>query len=495
MNREMALVQVDVIESERMALQSQLDRAKSQAERNKLGQYSTPLPLALQILQLARQYFPATKPIRFLDPAFGTGSFFTSLLKTFSDKQIEKVWGYEIDPHYGLAAQQLWSPTNLELSLTDFTKAIPPEDLQKRANLIICNPPYVRHHHLTADTKQHLQAHSQRATRIQLSGLAGLYCYFLLIAHEWLADEGIACWLVPSEFMDVNYGQRVKQYLLTQVRLLQVHRFRPQDTQFTDALVSSVVLVFQKAKPSPDHQVKFTSGEALIKPETSRSIGLEVLLQTEKWTRKFQEQANRRSLPTDHPIRLMDLFNIKRGIATGANSFFILSPDKVEEHGLPDAFLKLILPSPRYLETDEILSDKHGNPLISKKRYLLDCNLPESRIKADYPALWNYLQTGIEQGIHLGYLCRNRTLWYAQEIRQVAPLLCTYMGRNERPFRFILNHSQAIAANVYLMLYPKPFLTHHFSDQNDLLRDVRMFLCQIDAVTLVTTQPRHHILR
>ena len=39
-----------------------------------------------------------------------------------------------------------------------------------------------------------------------------------------------------------------------------------------------------------------------------------------------------------------------------------------------------------------------------------------------------------------------------------APFLCTYMGRqgaDGNPFRFFRNHSRAVAANVYLMLYPK----------------------------------------
>ncbi|HEY0050271.1 MAG TPA: hypothetical protein VGB68_13335, partial [Pyrinomonadaceae bacterium] len=46
-----------------------------------------------------------------------------------------------------------------------------------------------------------------------------------------------------------------------------------------------------------------------------------------------------------------------------------------------------------------------------------------------------------------------------QENRPPAPILCTYMGRNNKstgkPFRFILNRSNATAANGFLMIYPK----------------------------------------
>ena len=40
------------------------------------------------------------------------------------------------------------------------------------------------------------------------------------------------------------------------------------------------------------------------------------------------------------------------------------------------------------------------------------------------------------------------------------PIVCTYLGRGDaksgRPFRFILNHSKATVANVYLAMYPTP---------------------------------------
>ena len=83
-----------------------------------------------------------------------------------------------------------------------------------RFNLIICNPPYVRHHHLGNGDKSRLQIHTLQASGMKISGLAGLYCYFLGLSHAWMTDGGVAGWLIPSEFMDVNYGQAVKRYLL-----------------------------------------------------------------------------------------------------------------------------------------------------------------------------------------------------------------------------------------------------------------------------------------
>jgi hypothetical protein len=62
---------------------------------------------------------------------------------------------------------------------------------------------------------------------MKLSGLAGLYGHFIGLSHAWLAPDAISCWLVPSEFMDVNYGLAIKWYLLDRVTLLRIHRFDP----------------------------------------------------------------------------------------------------------------------------------------------------------------------------------------------------------------------------------------------------------------------------
>ena len=101
-----------------------------------------------------------------------------------------------------------------------------------------------------------------------------------------------------------------------------------------------------------------------------------------------------------------------------------------------------------------------------------------------------YLEEGKAQGISERYLCRHRKPWYRQEDRPPAPFLCTYLGRRDnndgRPFRFILNNSRATAANVYLLLYPKPPVERFLQDNPDLKRQVWEFLNQICPKTMIS---------
>lgn len=467
---------IDILERKRFELQAELDDLKTQAERNRLGQFSTPPALAENILAYAKTLLPEDEPVRFLDPAIGTGAFYSALLKVFPASRIKDARGFEIDEHYGKPAADLWADTKLDLKLADFTRQKVPA---KRFSLLICNPPYVRHHHLVNGEKTELQTRTLEASGMEINGLAGLYCHFLGLSHAWLEEGAVSGWLIPSEFMDVNYGQAVKRYLLERVTLLHIHRFDPNDVQFADALVSSAVVWFRNAPPPKNHAVEFSFGGALQAPTLSKTVSAKALARERKWTR-FPAAGVRDN--SDIPT-IADFFKIQRGLATGNNDYFILSAEELAERKLPKQCFRPILPSPRYITTDEIEADKEGNPRLERCLFLLDPDYDEEEIRKRFPTLWDYLEEGKAQNLHERYLCRHRARWYAQEDRPPPPIVCTYMGRTNsksgRPFRFILNNSKATVANVYLAMYPKSSLSHALSRDPGLIRRVWKILNDI----------------
>jgi adenine-specific DNA-methyltransferase len=460
--------------------------------QDQLGQFATPRELALDIMRYAKDLVRASESIRFLEPGFGEGAFYSALLDVFPRVRIDRAWGYEIDPRYRDIVDKLWGQTPLEFEINDFVELLPPESDEEKANLIVCNPPYVRHQHLSVEEKKRLHSLVRERTGIELNGMAGLYCYFLLLSHHWLVDRGVAGWLMPSEFMDVNYGLPIRQYLTQQVRLLHIHRFAPDEVQFPNALVTSSVVWFSKEIPSPDHVVTFGFGGTLLRPESKIRVPLHELRQSNKWTRFSDRALDQLSLSVNTSslsVRLSDVFTIKRGLATGANKFFILTPEQIEQRNLPLEFFRPILPSPRHLQTEVIEGDDDGMPRVEQRLLLLDCELSEEQVRANYPSLWTYLEIGKEQKIHKRYLCSHRSPWYSQEKRSPPPILCTYMGRHNRerqstPFRFILNDSEAVATNAYLLLYPKPRLERAIENDDHLLRTIWEILARIPFASL-----------
>ena len=153
-----------------------------------MGQFATPTALAREILRYGVELLGKNESVSFLDPAIGTGSFYSALCATVPAKRIKSAIGYEIDPCYGAPAKAFWERTQLEMRLKDFTLADP--GTKATANLLICNPPYVRHHHIDAKVKAALQRRTERACGVTISGLSGLYCYFMGLSHPWMADGG-----------------------------------------------------------------------------------------------------------------------------------------------------------------------------------------------------------------------------------------------------------------------------------------------------------------
>ncbi|MCL2152430.1 MAG: Eco57I restriction-modification methylase domain-containing protein [Oscillospiraceae bacterium] len=457
----------DSIENHRLDLQTELDAQKTIEERRRLGQFATPTSLAREIISFGINNMDTPHNIKFFDPAFGTGAFYSALLAEVDVNDITLATAVEIDPLFADATNDFWHDHNISIINADFT-GIEPDD---NYNLIICNPPYVRHHLINADNKVRIKDKTEISSGVKLSGLAGLYCHFLLQSVKWMDECAVAGWLIPSEFMDVNYGKAIKNFLLREVELFRVHRFNPSDVQFEDALVSSAVVWFKKRKTTTK-SVTFTFGGTLACPKESKEISIDTLYKEAKWTR-FPCLPQRKT--KEKSLKLKDYFDVKRGIATGGNEFFIMEESRILDLGLPFEFFRPVLPSARYVQITEIESDALGNPILPQRLFLLDCRLNEVEVREKYPRLWDYLESGRES-VGNGYLCKSRKCWYFQEQREAPMLICTYMGRQSteggRAFRFILNNSRATVTNSYLALYPRKSLSESLAQKPNLKKTV-----------------------
>ena len=468
-------------EEKRLLFQVELDAQRTAKERNELGQFATPPSLADDITRCALGLHPAEQDITFLEPALGSGAFYSALLRNRGGRKIFRATGIELDPRFAKVARKLWAGSGLDVIEGDFTQTGPLNGY--KASLLLTNPPYVRHHHLGSEDKTRLGSRVAQEMGLKASGLSGLYLYFVLLSQNHLAENAISAWLIPSEFMDTNYGRVLREYLSARVTLHRVHRFDSADVQFDDALVTSAVVIFRNRRPQPGDLTEFSFGGSVAKPRDRTVVETASLNHRQKWISYFHGGSahNRGTGPV-----IADFFQIRRGIATGANDFFILPKDVALGRGIDPGNLRPILPSPRHIRDLVVEADDDGYPKLDRKLALIDCAVPEDQLPEVDPALAEYLGQAPPE-IRNSYLVRSRKLWYKQERRLPAPLVCTYMGRGldeTRPFRFVLNRSRAVATNLFLMLYPKPRLSEYLQEDPDQLEPLHQALLSLTAEDL-----------
>lgn len=449
---------IEIIEQKRLYLLYEFESRVSQRDRNEKGQFATPFDLAKSIVSTSLSFAAniVSENMRILDPAVGSGVFFSAAFSCGRQWINTECIGFDIDEKVTAMSKKIWNGINsVRIIRGDFTAENP-----EGFDIILCNPPYSRHHHIDREEKHRLCCQVRQHAGVELSGLAGLHCYFLILSSRWLNSTGVAAFLVPSEILDVNYGKEVRSFLLDNVNVLRIHRFEASDVQFDDALVTSMVIWFKKGVSR--ETILFTSGPVLESPRRSLSVSVDILKKATKWGPIFAS----RSIPPSVPVSgttssgvLGDYFFCKRGIATGCNKFFILSYEQVAHLQIPSSFIVPLLPPPRNLHISIIRSDEDGQPILPKnqKLFLLSCSMEKECLQTSHPLLWEYVNQGEFNGVSRGYLCSRKIPWYKQEVRDPAPIVCTYMGRSKGEsiaFKFIANYSRAVVTNCYLMLYP-----------------------------------------
>ena len=445
-------------------------------------------------------------PIRFGDSAIGTGALFIAIKRIVdninetrkTNYTFESAVGIDIDEKMAEEAYLRCNKRGLTIIYGDAISA--GIDLGEKRNLMLVNPPYNRHNNIPVEYRNQAKDIALEQTGISIPAGAGLFVYHMLIMDKWLDDEGIAVWLIPSYFLQTKYGKAIRQYLTTNVSLIRLHIYDEEKVQFDDTDISTTIVVFKKRKPSDNLKVSITYGESIDKPDVSAKFEIDSLRnEIDNWRKLLLH-----TIPTqncekisDNVVRFSQMFDIKRGIATGANKFFVMDRSMAREKGIPEIALKPLLPKARFLESTVIEACDDGYPNVSQQNVLIDCDLKEDDIRTKYPEFYEYLQTAKVpdkdgETILDKTLIKGRKPWYKQEIRTPPMFLLTYMGRKKDKLPalyFIYNKSKAIALNTYLLLYPKPWLSNMLEGNDELCKDL---LCSLNesATEVIMKQTR-----
>lgn len=442
-------------------------RVKSLLEDSRrLCQYATPDFVA----ELMVSWAIRSKDAVVLDPCSGNSTLLEKSmgrlvqLGATTSSAARNVYGVEINRKtIGVALSNLVSKFGASVPRfinKDFLLVDP--DTTPRFTTLICNPPYKRHQELEGRYKDLIAEKIEKESGMVIPRTSGLYVHFLIHASRFLEDDGRMVFLTPSQYLDNKFGSVLRRFLTERFQIKALVLFDETLKVFPNSMSTACLILLQKTAPTsrtktmlvklnsiPTAQQLWSILEDKVGFSSARIYYImQKQLQAEpKWTRLFSEDVS--SGAVGHCLR--DFAEIRRGVATGANEYFVLGDAEVKDLRLESRFLMPILAKAQYAPFYDFTTEDWDRLRVKGKRvWLLDCDVPKNRLRRNN--VLRYIEYGETKAYHKRYLTSHRKLWYSQEHRLPSSIIFTYMS-NGHP-RFIYNKAKVVTLNTFHSIYP-----------------------------------------
>lgn len=390
------------------------------------------------------------------DPAVGAGAFFTAAkaIAARLGRPVRLVGAEIYAEALDEARQSGLSDADLaNVQITDFILNPPAGPFAA----VVANPPYIRHHRLSASLKAHLRSLSTRLIGGPLDGRAGLHVYFLLGALERLSPNGRLAFIMPADTTEGVFAPTLWRWIARRFSLDAVVTFAPQASPFPGVDTNAVVFFLSNTPPTSEfpwvrcHQRGSALADWVLGPPDATPAGLTI-------TQRAVSEAlatglSRSPAPSSAGTAcLADFATVVRGIATGANEFFFLTAERALELGIASEFLVRAIGRTRDVTGDVVTLERLAQ-LEKEGRPTFLLSLDGSPAASFPPAIRDYLLQGEAAGFPSRALIASRRPWYKMETRPAPPFLFAYLGR--RHARFVRNLAGVVPLTGFLCVYPR----------------------------------------
>jgi tRNA1(Val) A37 N6-methylase TrmN6 len=404
--------------------------------RRKTGSFYTDRPIVDAMLRWVAEQ----QPDEVVDCGAGTGRFAIAAARL---PGVRSVIAVEIDPVASLilrARAAVLGIKTIRVLNDDFLALeLAPTKLRRA---FVGNPPYVRHHGLTAEQKKSGQLIAA-SLGIRLSGLAGLHAHFVFSAAVLAKPGDVLCFILSAEWLDVNYGRGLRDLMLDGLRAEEVHLLDASTAAFADAATTAVIVCARSGGDA--EEIRFKNAASL---NTLAQFGLGGRLVPHsdlQLAKSWGKIARGRYGDVDATrIPLGSVARVHRGIVTGANEFFVMTRARAKELGLQNCVRPVLTRAEDVLSSGGVVRD-------SPHRKVMLCP-PDRMTAADRRSLNRYIADGEAAQIHKRYVPSHRNPWWRPQVLPPPPIVATYMARQAPAFA--LNPDGLVFLNVIHGLYP-----------------------------------------
>ena len=414
-------------------------RLRSPEARRQQGAVYTPRPIVDAMVAWAAG---EKTPARIVDPGAGSGRFLLAAGTAFPDAELVAV---EVDPLAVLMlranASALDMADRLSVHPEDYRAVVLPRT--DGPTLFLGNPPYVRHHEISAGWKRWM-AGVAAAYGLKASKLAGLHVHFFLKTRELARPGDYGTFITSAEWLDVNYGEVLRRLLTKGLGGVSLHVIDPRAMPFADAATTGAITCFRMG--AQERRLRFRSVSTLGRLgdlRSGRPVSWSRLDEIPRWSSLLRPEASRRARDR---TSLGELCRVHRGQVTGCNAVWIAG-------GYPGA-LPESLSAPAVTRARELFRAAPRLASAAGLRRVIDLPADLDELGADEHAeVRRFLHWARRMGADRSYVARHRRRWWAVALRPPAPILSTYMAR--RPPAFVRNPCGVRHLNIAHGLYPR----------------------------------------
>lgn len=317
-------------------------------------------------------------------------------------------------------------------------------DTRNTYDLIIGNPPYIAKKNVPEDqcvSSDNVLNHFG----LDKSVFQNLWVSFVLSSLKLLTPTGAIFFVLPFEFLQVQYAEKLRAFLETKFNTIEIITF---EERIFEEIEQDICLVYLSNEPQAKAYIQYTTFNNLkdLVPTCQSVIMRNKPLK--KWSNCILNDEETESL-----LHLAEAFpqisqfgDISPGIVTGANSFFILSENEIDKLNIPSENVLPIVTKSSVISPLLSLTLKDFEKTFSEKHRTHLINLNGLKRECFSQPLETYIVQGEKEKVNEGYKCRKRKRWYDVPIIKKGEV-CFFKRYHVVP-RIIINEAQLHTTDI-----------------------------------------------
>ncbi len=424
------------------------------------GSYYTPEILSDFLTKHIFSSYLAKDDLSILEPSCGDGQFIKSLV---TQNVLTNITG-KIDI-VDINLKELKKAKEFTRDLVGIRTVSSKKDFldfkKKGYDLIIGNPPYISKKLLNIDQIEKCKTICQEAIK-GYGETKNIWPSFLIKSTNILSADGVLCFVLPSELLQVKYAQGIREFLLKKFQRIEVFSFNELifDGSNGKKIEQDVVALIcvKKHEKIDERGVSFFQVEKLedlkIPDYTEKNFNVH-RKKLNKWTNYVLDDSELDfidDMSKRNTMKPFDFFcqRVEVGIVTAANKYFILNKDEIRKNKLGYFSAPIIqkgtqLQNKISINQNDYINLKDSNKAVSLVRFSNKNQKSSNALK--------YIDKGEKEKLNLRYKMKLRKNWF--HIPSVWKSEAFFMKRTHEVPRVVLNNSDVYVTDSFYRIVSK----------------------------------------